>query len=82
MTTQSSIFGDAFLGAIRQAVREEIQAVGNGSKESALLTAEELAVQPAEELAVQRHVNPAHLSRYQHRISRAATAREVSLGSH
>ena len=26
-----------FLGAIRQAVREEIQAVGNGSKESALL---------------------------------------------
>ena len=74
MSTQSSIFGDAFLDAIRQAVREEIQAVGNGSKESALLT--------AEELAVQRHVNPAHLSRYQRRISRAATAREVSLGSH
>ncbi len=43
MSTQSSIFGEAFLEAIRQAVREELQALGNGRKESGLLTPDELA---------------------------------------
>ena len=43
MSTQSSIFGEAFLEAIRQAVRKEIHAAVNGHKESGLLTPEELA---------------------------------------
>jgi excisionase family DNA binding protein len=43
VNTQSSIFGEVFLDAIRQAVREEIQAAGNGRKESGLLTPDELA---------------------------------------
>ena len=43
MSTQNSIFGDAFLDVIRQAVREEIQASDNGRKESGLLTPDELA---------------------------------------
>lgn len=37
------MFGEAFLDAIRQAVREEIQALGNGRKEGGLLTPDELA---------------------------------------
>jgi excisionase family DNA binding protein len=43
MSTQNSIFGEVFLDAIRQAVREEIQAAGNGRKEDGLLTPDELA---------------------------------------
>jgi len=43
VSTQNSIFGDAFLDVIRQAVREEIQASDNGRKESGLLTPDELA---------------------------------------
>jgi len=44
MSTPSLIFGEAFMAAIREAVREEIRAVaGNGRKESELLTPEELA---------------------------------------
>jgi hypothetical protein len=38
VNTQNSIFGEVFLDAIRQAVREEIQAAGNGRKEGGLLT--------------------------------------------
>jgi excisionase family DNA binding protein len=38
----STLLGEAFLEAIRQAVREEIQAAGNGKK-AELLTPEELA---------------------------------------
>jgi excisionase family DNA binding protein len=38
-----SLLGQAILDAIRQAVREEIQAAGNGRKETELLTPEELA---------------------------------------
>jgi hypothetical protein len=36
-------FGEVFLEAIRQALREEISAVRNGHKENGLLTPEELA---------------------------------------
>ena len=43
VSTPSSIFGEAFMAAIRQAVREEIQAADDGHKESGLLTPEELA---------------------------------------
>ena len=44
MSVPSSIFGEAFMAAIQEAVREEIRAAAsNGHKESALLTAEELA---------------------------------------
>ena len=43
VSTQNSIFGEVFLDAIRQAVREEIQASDNGRKESGLLTPDELA---------------------------------------
>jgi excisionase family DNA binding protein len=43
MSTPSSIFGEAFMAAIREAVRGEIQATGNGHKDSGLLTPEELA---------------------------------------
>ena len=43
MSTPSSIFGEEFLATIREVVREEINAVSNGHKESGLLTAEELA---------------------------------------
>jgi excisionase family DNA binding protein len=43
VSTSSAIFGEALLDAIRQAVREEIQAAGNGHQESGLLTAEQLA---------------------------------------
>src|SRR5215510_4766149 len=43
MSSQSAIFGEVFLDAIRQAVREEISAAGNGHKENGLLTPEELA---------------------------------------
>ena len=43
MSNQSAIFGEVFLDAIRQAVREEISAAGNGHKENGLLTPEELA---------------------------------------
>jgi len=44
MSTPSLIFGEAFMAAIREALREEIRAVvGNGRKESELLTPEELA---------------------------------------
>ena len=43
VSTPSLIFGEAFMAAIRQAVREEIQAADDGHKESGLLTPEELA---------------------------------------
>lgn len=45
MSAPSSIFGEAFMAAIREAVREEIQAAAgsNGHKESELLTPEQLA---------------------------------------
>jgi hypothetical protein len=43
VSTQNSIFGEVFLDAIRQALREEIQAAGNGHKENGFLTPEELA---------------------------------------
>ena len=43
VSTQNSSFGEVFLDAIRQAVREKIQAAVNGHKESGLLTPEELA---------------------------------------
>ena len=44
MSTPSVIFGEAFMAAIRQAVREEILAInGNGHKESDLLTPDQLA---------------------------------------
>ena len=39
----STLLGEALLGAIRQAVREEIQAASNGHQETKLLTPEELA---------------------------------------
>ena len=38
-----SLLGEAFLDAIRQAVREEIQAAANGKRDTELLTPEELA---------------------------------------
>jgi excisionase family DNA binding protein len=38
-----SVLGEAFMDAIRQAVREEIQAAGNGKRAAELLTPEELA---------------------------------------
>jgi excisionase family DNA binding protein len=37
------LLGEAILNAIRQAVREEIQALSNGHGHAALLTAEELS---------------------------------------
>ena len=43
MSTQNSTFAEVFLDVIRQAVREEIQAAGNGRKEDGLLTPDELA---------------------------------------
>jgi excisionase family DNA binding protein len=44
VSTPSSIFGEAFIAAIREAVREEIQAAaGNGHKQSELLTPEQLS---------------------------------------
>jgi excisionase family DNA binding protein len=43
VSTQNSTFAEVFLDVIRQAIREEIQAAGNGHKESGLLTPDELA---------------------------------------
>jgi hypothetical protein len=43
VSTQNSTFAEVFLDVVRQAVREEIQALGNGRKESGLLTPDELA---------------------------------------
>jgi excisionase family DNA binding protein len=47
VSTPTDIFGEAFIAAIREAVREEIQAAaggnGNGHKQSELLTPDQLA---------------------------------------
>jgi len=42
-TPAPALLGEAIINAIRQAVREEIQALSNGRQDYALLTPEELA---------------------------------------
>jgi excisionase family DNA binding protein len=70
VNTQNSIFGEAFLEAIRQVVREEIQTLGNGRREGGLLTPDELAdklkipVSWVYEQSRQNKIPTHHLGRY------------------